>query len=133
MAESDKKIILVIEDETMVKMLVVDVLNDLGFATLEATDAKTALPILQSDQPIDMLITDIGLPGMNGWELARLARESRPALRILFLTGDESAQSKDVDRDESQEVMAKPFDMGEFEAKVSAMMAAPIENGTVQS
>jgi CheY-like chemotaxis protein len=89
MAENDRKTILVIEDERMVQMLVVDILNDLGYSTLEAKDANTALPILQSDQAIDLMVTDIGLPGMSGWDLARLAHQSRPALKILFLTGYE--------------------------------------------
>jgi DNA-binding response OmpR family regulator len=125
MLEHDKKSILVIEDEIMVQMLVVDVLKDLGFATLEAKDAKTALPILQGNQPLDLMITDIGLPGMNGWDLAKLARENRPALKILYLTGYEGAENGDVGADGLEDVMIKPFDMGEFEAKVAAMLAPP--------
>jgi DNA-binding response OmpR family regulator len=131
MAESDKKTILVIEDETMVQMFIIDILNDLGLATLDAKDANTALPILQSKQPIDLLITDIGLPGMSGWDLARLARESRPALKILFLTGYESAEGGDFEGDALHDIMTKPFDMAEFETKVAAMLSRAIESGTV--
>ena len=131
MAESDKKTILVIEDETMVQMFIIDILNDLGLATLDAKDANTALPILQSKQPIDLLITDIGLPGMSGWDLARLARESRPALKILFLTGYESTEGGDFEGDALHDIMTKPFDMAEFETKVAAMLSRAIESGTV--
>jgi CheY-like chemotaxis protein len=131
MADNDRKTVLVIEDERMVQMLVIDILNDLGYSTIEAKDANTALPILQGEQAIDLMVTDIGLPGMSGWDLARLARESRPALRILFLTGYENEQSPGLDRDGSHEVMAKPFDMGAFEAKIADMMARPLERGTV--
>ncbi|CAM5774765.1 hypothetical protein LMIY3S_04686 [Labrys miyagiensis] len=131
MAGNDKKIILVIEDEMMVQMLIIDTLNDLGFATLEAKDANTALPILQGNQAIDLLITDIGLPGMSGWDLAKAARQARSDLKILFLTGYESVQSQDFERDGLQDVMVKPFDMGVFEAKVTAMLAHPLEKGTV--
>ena len=131
MAENGRKTILVIEDERMVQMLVVDILNDLGYSTLEAKDANTALPILQGEQTVDLMVTDIGLPGMSGWDLARLARQSRPALKILFLTGYENELSPELDRDGSHEVMAKPFDMGTFEAKIIAMMAQPLEKGIV--
>jgi CheY-like chemotaxis protein len=131
MAEHDKKMILVIEDEVMVQMLVVDVLKDLGFDTLEAKDANGALPILQSTQPIDLMITDIGLPGMNGWELAKLARERRPELKILYLTGYESAHAPSLSSDGQQDVMAKPFDMGAFEAKVTTMLAQSMEKDAI--
>ncbi|WP_413990900.1 response regulator [Labrys okinawensis] len=131
MAGNDRKTILVIEDERMVQMLVVDILNDLGYSTLEARDANTALPILESGQTIDLMVTDIGLPGMSGWDLARRARESRPALKILFLTGYENEQSPELDRDGSHDVMAKPFDMSAFEAKITDMMAQPLEKNIV--
>ncbi len=130
MEEKDNRTILVIEDEMMVQMLVVDVLSDLGFLALEAKDANTALPILQSDRAIDLLITDIGLPGMSGWDLAKLARETRPALKILFLTGYESSEGGEFERGGLQDIMVKPFDMADFEAKVLAMLSPPVESGT---
>jgi len=79
MADHDKRTILVVEDEAVIQLLVVDILNDLGFATLEAKDADSAISLLKSADSIDLLITDIGLPGMNGWDLARWhARPRRP-------------------------------------------------------
>jgi DNA-binding response OmpR family regulator len=131
MAENDKKTILIVEDEVMVRMLVVDVLNDLGFSALEAQDATTALPFLHGSHPIDLMITDIGLPGVDGWELARLARKARPDIKILILTGFQSADAATLERDGLQDVMVKPFDMGAFEAKVMAMLSPTMESGEV--
>lgn len=122
MAERDRTTILVVEDETVIQLLVVDILSELGFATLEARDADSAVPLLRGAQRIDLLITDIGLPGMNGWELARLAREARPALKVLFLTGYEAAERQELAMDEGQDVIVKPFETGQFEAKVRSML-----------
>ncbi|WP_448949954.1 response regulator [Labrys neptuniae] len=122
MAEWDRTTILVVEDETVIQLLVVDILSELGFATLEARDADSAVPLLRGAQRIDLLITDIGLPGMNGWELARLAREARPALKVLFLTGYEAAERQELAMDEGQDVIVKPFETGQFEAKVRSML-----------
>ena len=63
------------------------VLKELGYHYIESSDALGALPHLQSEQPIDLLVTDVGLPNMNGRQLAEIARELRPDLRILFMTG----------------------------------------------
>ncbi|MGJ4858250.1 response regulator [Labrys sp. KB_33_2] len=124
MADHDKRTILVVEDEAVIQLLVVDILNDLGFATLEAKDADSAISLLKSADSIDLLITDIGLPGMNGWDLARLARQATPALKVLFLTGYEAAERQDLEMDEGQDVIVKPFETGEFEAKVRSMLPA---------
>uniref|UniRef100_UPI000E748249 response regulator n=1 Tax=Teichococcus vastitatis TaxID=2307076 RepID=UPI000E748249 len=79
--------VLVIEDEAAVRHLVVEVLHDLGYRTVEAIDGPSGLKILQSTKPIDLLITDIGLPGLNGRQVADAARLVRPGLKILFMTG----------------------------------------------
>ncbi len=124
MAERDKRTILVVEDEIVIQLLVVDILNELGFATLEARDADAAIPLLEGEAGIDLLITDIGLPGMNGWELARLARKTRPALKVLFLTGYGAEERRRLEMDEGQDVIVKPFETGEFEAKVRSLLPA---------
>ena len=117
--------ILVVEDEALVQMLVVDLLNDLGYATLEAFDAKAALPIIESDQRIDLLITDVGLPGMNGRQLAEIARQHRPGLNILFASGYiEGATSRSDFLGEGMDMIGKPFDLDVFAGKVRAMIAS---------
>ncbi len=61
--------------------------RELGYATREAPDGLAGLRILQSDARIDLLVTDVGLPGLNGRQLADQARTTRPDLKVLFMTG----------------------------------------------
>ena len=79
--------VLVIEDDSAVRLIISDVLRDLGYACIEASDGQAALPMLTSNTPLDLLITDVGLPGMNGRQIAEIARQHRPDLKILFVTG----------------------------------------------
>lgn len=88
MASSTGQTILVVDDEPTIRMLVMEVLDDRGYAVIEAKDGPTGLAALQSNARIDLLITDVGLPGgMNGRQLADAARATRPGLKILFITG----------------------------------------------
>ncbi|PYE77911.1 CheY-like chemotaxis protein [Xylophilus ampelinus] len=80
--------VLVVDDEPSVRMLVAEVLEELGYTALEAADSLAGLKLLQSDARIDLLITDVGLPGgMNGRQMADAGRERRPALKVMFITG----------------------------------------------
>ncbi len=118
-----KGTILVVEDEVLVQMLIVDYLQDFGYETLEANDAKSGLSIIESEQTIDLLVTDVGLPGMNGRELAERARVMRPTLKILFATGyAEGATSRAGFLGPGMDMVAKPFDLDEFGRKVSNML-----------
>jgi PleD family two-component response regulator len=76
------EVVLVVEDETAVRDLVADVLEELGYRALEAADGPSGLKLLQSDMRVDLLVTDVGLPGLNGRQLADAARERRPNLKI---------------------------------------------------
>src|SRR4028119_1958211 len=75
------------EGERAGRRLVADVLEELGYRALEAADGPSGLKLLQSDKRIDLLVTDVGLPGLNGRQLADHARERRPGLKVLFMTG----------------------------------------------
>src|SRR5690606_21964281 len=79
--------VLVVEDDNSVRILVVDVLKELGYNVLEAVDGKEALPFIEGSTRIDLLISDVGLPGLNGRQLAEIAMSARPSLRVLFITG----------------------------------------------
>jgi len=79
--------VLVIEDEDSVRALVIELLNDLGYRALDAADGPAGLKLLQAGERIDLLITDVGLPGMNGRQVAEAARALRPGLKVLFITG----------------------------------------------
>jgi CheY-like chemotaxis protein len=116
--------VLVIEDEQMVRELVVSVLHDLNYAALEAVDGPSGLKILQSEARIDLLVTDIGLPGMNGRQLAEAARERRPDLKILFITGyAENAAITGGFLVPGMEMMTKPFAVDALAARIRDMIA----------
>ena len=116
--------VLVIDDEPTVRMLMVEVLEEAGYVALEASDGPTGLKILQSDARIDLLVTDVGLPGgMNGRQVADAARASRPDLKVLFVTGyAENAAVGNGHLDTGMEVIAKPFAMAAFGNKVREMI-----------
>ena len=118
--------VLVVEDEPTVRALIVEVLGMLGYAALEAEDGPGGLDILQSRQQIDLLITDIGLPGLNGRQIADAARLLRPALKILFMTGyAESAVMGGGGLEPGMELMAKPFTMDVLAARVRGIIGMP--------
>ncbi len=112
--------VLVIDDEPTIRMVIVEVLADSGYAALEAGDGASGLRILQSDARIDLLITDVGLPGgLNGRQIADAARIKRPDLKVLFITGfAEKAVIGNGHLAPGMEVITKPFAMTDMAAKV---------------
>ncbi len=116
--------VLVVDDEPTVRMLVVEVLEEAGYIAMEAADGPAGLAILRSDARIDLLITDVGLPGgMNGRQVADAARQTRPDLKVLFITGyAENAAVGDGHLEPGMEVITKPFAMAVLGAKVREMI-----------
>jgi CheY-like chemotaxis protein len=112
--------VLVIDDEAVVRMLIVDVLRESGYTALEAADGPSGLTILQSGARIDLLITDVGLPGgLNGRQVADAARVARPELKVLFVTGyAENAVVGNGHLDHGMEVITKPFSTSALAARV---------------
>ena len=116
--------VLIIDDEQTVRMLVAEVLGDAGYNVIEAPDGPSGLEILRSERRIDLLISDVGLPGgMNGRQVADAARVSRPDLKVLFITGyAENAAVGNGLLAPGMEVLTKPFVMGDLAAKVHDMI-----------
>ena len=116
--------ILVVDDEPVLRMLVCEVLTEQGFAVLDAADADLAMKAVSSAAPIDLLLTDIGLPGtMNGRQLLDAARVARPGLKVLFMTGfAENAALAGGVLDPVTQVLTKPFGMGTLVGKVRGML-----------
>ncbi len=114
------QMVLVVDDEALVRMLVVDTLEELGYRTLEAGDGPEGLKILRSDIQIDLLITDVGLPnGMNGRQVADAARELRPGLKVMFVTGyAETAVLSHGHLDPGMQVITKPFEINAFAKRI---------------
>jgi PAS domain S-box-containing protein len=118
--------VLVVDDEATVRMLMSDVLAEAGYAVLEAQDGARAMRILQSDARVDLLITDVGLPGgMNGRQVADAARETRPDLKVLFVTGfAENAALGDGRLPRGMAVLTKPFQVIDLTGKVRDVIQA---------
>ncbi|WP_268894115.1 ATP-binding protein [Teichococcus coralli] len=118
--------VLVVDDEAAVRMVVAEVLQDLGYVALEAADAEAGLEVLRAGARVDLLVTDIGLPGgLDGRQLAAAARRLRPALRVLFITGyAETAVGEDGRPQPELNVLAKPFTMTALAARIQGLAAA---------
>jgi PAS domain S-box-containing protein len=116
--------VLVIDDEAAIRMLIVDVLEEAGYRVLEAHDGPAGLTILQSDIHIDLLITDVGLPGgVNGRQVADAARTTRPNLKVLFITG--YAENAVIGRghlDAGMQVITKPFSVMALGSRVRELI-----------
>lgn len=115
--------VLIVEDEPIVRELIVEVLKDLGYKALQAHDGPSGLKIIQSSQPIDLLITDIGLPGLNGRQLADAARELRSDLKVLFITGyAENATLASGFLEPGMEMVTKPFAVEKLAIRIREMI-----------
>jgi CheY-like chemotaxis protein len=116
--------VLVIDDEPTVRSLVVEVLEENGYTAIEAADGPGGLRILQSDTRIDLLITDVGLPGgINGRQVADAARTVRPDLKVLFITGyAENAAVGNGHLEPGMEIITKPFAMATLSAKIRELI-----------
>ena len=118
------KTVLVVDDEPTVRMVLLEILEDLGYSTLEAGDGAAGLKILQSNTPIDLLVTDVGLPGgMNGRQMADAGRVHRPDLKILFITGyAENANLGNRILELGMAIATKPFSLDSMAARIQSMM-----------
>ena len=116
--------VLVVDDEPSVRMLVTEILEDLGYSSIEAGDSTSGLTVLRSDARIDLLITDVGLPGgLNGRQMADAAREGRPDLKVLFITGyAENAAISNGHLDSGMHIVTKPFAMDQLAAKIRSII-----------
>ena len=115
--------VLIVEDDSAVRLLVCEVLGELGYRYIEAADASSAIPLISSAQRIDLLISDVGLPGMNGRQLAEIGRQLRPGLKVLFITGyAEHAAVRGGFLDAGMQMITKPFAFELLTAKVREMI-----------
>jgi CheY-like chemotaxis protein len=121
--------VLVVDDEPTVRLLVTEVLDDCGYHAIEAIDGPTALKILRSNVDIDLLITDLGLPGgMTGRQIAELAREAQPDLKVLFITGfADNAASGNGHVHSSEPMLTKPFTIESLVDKVTQLLSGETE------
>ncbi|KQP83211.1 PAS domain S-box protein [Methylobacterium sp. Leaf117] len=117
--------VLIVDDEPTVRMLVTEVLEDLGYTAIEAADGAAGLKVLESDVRLDLLVTDVGLPGgMNGRQMADAGRVVRPGLKVLFITGyAENAVLGNGYLDPGMQVLTKPFVMEALAGRIRELIA----------
>jgi PAS domain S-box-containing protein len=117
--------VLVVEDDPAVRAVAVAFLGRLGYRVLEAADAESALRLLRGDAEVDLLFTDLVLPGMDGIALASEARLQRPSLAVLYVTGFASGSLiQRLPPGEAANVLSKPYRREELAAKVHRALAA---------
>ena len=117
--------VLVVDDEATVRMLILEVLAGFGYAAVEAANGADGLRVLESSSRIDLLITDVGLPGgMNGRQMADAGRALRPGLRVLFITGyAENAVIRSGHLEAGMEILTKPFAIETLAQRIRLLMA----------
>jgi len=117
------EVVLVVEDDAVVRGLVVEELTELGYTAIEAEDGAAGLETLRSDRRIDLLVTDIGLPGLNGRQMADAARVARPTLKVLFMTGyAENAALASGFLEPGMAMITKPFAMDALATRIREMI-----------
>jgi signal transduction histidine kinase len=116
--------VLIVEDDSALRMLLAELIKGLGYTIIEATDSLAGGRILASDVAIDLLVTDIGLPGgHNGLEMVAMNRDRRPDLKVLFITGyAEDAAGQFGRLEKGMQVMTKPFALEALAHRLRALM-----------
>jgi CheY-like chemotaxis protein len=118
--------VLIVDDEPSVRMLITEVLAELGYTSIEASEGSSALRVLESDVRIDLLVTDVGLPGgMNGRQVADYGRIARPGLKILFITGyAETSVLGGAQLDDGMGILTKPFAMDGLASRIKELISS---------
>lgn len=126
--------ILLVEDDDAVRLVNQEALEALGYRVWSAAEGKAALRLLEQLPKLDLLVTDVGLPGLNGRQLAEVIQQLRPRLPVLFLTGyAEGALSRTAFLGGNMELMTKPFTLDQLAAQVAAMLSGSAQRVTAPS
>jgi DNA-binding NtrC family response regulator len=116
--------VLLAEDEPMLRRVVSETLRRAGFVVVEVADGAAGLEILQSDTPINVLLTDIKMPGLNGYQLAEAALSLRPAMRVMLMTGYADEAMPDAIRQASIPILRKPFNFDHLASSVRQVITS---------
>jgi DNA-binding NtrC family response regulator len=121
--ENPAPTVLLAEDEAMLRFVAVETLSDAGFQVFDAVDGTAGLKILQSDIRIDLLISDIKMPGLNGYQLAEAGLDLRPGLKVLLMTGYAQEPIPERIKRAGARVIYKPFDFDALSALAQELLA----------
>jgi len=122
--DGHEPVVLVAEDEPLVRMLAVEALQDAGFRVLEAHNGEVAFGLIRDGQSIDILITDVKMPGRTGYELAEAALGLRPDIKILLVTGYAQDPLPRKFAEAGIQLLFKPFDLDTFIAIAKQLLEA---------
>lgn len=122
MSSRGGRTVLVVEDEAFVRLLVVQSLEEAGYAVRQAAEAVSAMDTLRSDDAISLMITDVGLPGVDGRRLADQARQHRPDMKVLLMTGYAQTAEAEKALPTGIALINKPFDLEDLMAKAGALL-----------
>ncbi|KUM43443.1 hybrid sensor histidine kinase/response regulator [Pseudomonas sp. EpS/L25] len=132
--QGDGETILLVEDDDAVRLVNQEALEALGYRVWSAAEGKAALRLLEQIPELNLLVTDVGLPGLNGRQLAEVIQQRRPRLPVLFLTGyAEGALSRTAFLGGNMELMTKPFTLDQLAAQVAAMLSQAAQRVTTTS
>ena len=117
-AEENPLTVLLAEDEPMLRRVVRETLRHAGYVVIEAEDGTAGLEMLRSGTPIDILLTDVKMPGLNGYQLAEACLSLRPAMKVMLMTGFADEAIPDAIRLASIPILRKPFDFAKLASAV---------------
>jgi len=115
--------ILIAEDEALLRLVAVEALHDAGYDVLEAGDGNEGLALLRTAGRIDLLVTDIKMPGLNGYQLAEAGLRLRPEMKVVLMTGYSDEQVPDAIRQATIKIFHKPFNFDDLIAFIGKIMA----------
>jgi PAS domain S-box-containing protein len=118
--------ILLVEDEDVVRELVAGKLRELHYQVLEARDGHAGLAAIESDERIDLVVSDIGLPGLTGLQMAEIGRHRRPGLKVLFVTGYAETMPEDWSLDADTDLLTKPFEFDTLVQRIRLLLPSPL-------
>lgn len=115
--------IIVVDDETDIRELLVEWLGEAGYTVLAAADPAAALALLERNPAIELLLTDVVMPGgLNGFDLARRAQQRRPSLKVIFISAYSMAEAVLQARPQAEPILRKPFRHGQLVGEVQRVL-----------
>lgn len=129
-AGDERPVVLVVEDEVLIRMVVAEYLRDCGYLVIEAGSAHEALALFKADVEVDVVFSDIQMPGpMDGFGLAQWVRQNRPGVEVILTSGAASAADRAADLCEEGPLLQKPYESDEVDRRIKQLLAARDRNG----
>jgi CheY-like chemotaxis protein len=126
----ERTVVLVVEDEVLIRMVVAEYLRDCGYVVVEAGSAHEALALFKADVEVDVVFSDIQMPGpMDGFGLAQWVRQNRPGVEVILTSGAASAADRAADLCEEGPLLQKPYESDEVDRRIKQLLAARDRKG----